>query len=98
MIAPKARFRKDWLHTVVGFKIVSRYRHVMLFGDFRRAVTEPARVYGGWFSHDMRTFFRDIFFDLAARADLMVIGGRELADSPGNRDVTKCKDRASGGL
>ena len=34
IIAPKARFRKDWLHTVVGFEIVSCNGHVMPFGDF----------------------------------------------------------------
>ena len=56
---------------------------VMLFGDFWRAVTEPARVYGGWFSHDMRTFFRDKFSDPAALADLMVFGGREQAEFHG---------------
>ena len=32
--APKARFRKDWLHTIVGFEIVSRDGYVMLFVDF----------------------------------------------------------------
>ena len=46
----------------------------------------------------MRTFFRNKLSDLAARADLMVIQGRELADSPGNRGVTKSKDNASEGL
>ena len=70
----------------------------MLFDDFWRVVYEPARVYGGWFSHDMRTFFRDKFSDLAALADLMVFGGREQAGLHGNRDVTKSKDKASGGL
>ena len=74
-ITPKARFRKDWLHTVVGFEFVSRHVDAMLFGDFRWMFR---RVYGAWFSHDMRTFFRDTFSDHAALADLMVCGGGEL--------------------
>ena len=60
-------------------------------------VVGPARAYGGWFSHDMRTFFRDKFSDRASIVDLMVIGGRELSYSRGNRGVTKSKDNASGG-
>ena len=42
----------------------------------------------------MRTFFRDIFPDPAALADLMVFGGREQSRLHGNRDVTKSKDTA----
>ena len=42
----------------------------------------------------MLKFFRDKFSDPAALADLMVFGGREQADSCGNRDVTKSKDKA----
>ena len=46
----------------------------------------------------MRTFFRDKFSDRASIVDLVVIRGREQADSCGNRGVTKSKDKASGGL
>ena len=98
IVAPKARFRNDWLHTVVGFEIVSCNGHVTLFGDFFRDEIKPARTYGEWFCHDMRTFFRDKFSDLAAITDLMVIGGRELGCLHRNRDVTKSKDKAFGGL
>ena len=59
-------------------------------------VVEPALAYGGWFSHDMRTFFRDKFSDPAALADLMEFGGREQAELHGNRGVTKSKDNALG--
>ena len=60
-------------------------------------VVGPARAHGWWFSHDMRTFFRDKFSDPAALADLMVIGGRELNYFHGNRGVTKSKDKSSDG-
>ena len=70
----------------------------MLFGEFWRVVGEPARAYGGLFSHEMRTFFRDKFSDPAAIADLLVFGGREQVRYHGNRDVTKSKDKAFGGL
>ena len=61
-------------------------------------VVEPARVHGAWFSHDMRTFFRDKISDQASIVDLMVIGVCELSWYHGNRDVTIFKDKASGGL
>ena len=60
----------------------------VLFGDFQRAVGGPTREYGGWFSHDMRTFFRDKFSDQASIVDLVVIRGREQAELGGNRGVT----------
>ena len=46
----------------------------------------------------MLTFFRDKFSDPAALADLTAFGSRELSHFHGNRDVTKSKDKASGGL
>ena len=52
--SPKARFRNDWIHTVVGFEIVSRNGHVMVFGDFKRVVVEPARAYGWLGKHSGR--------------------------------------------
>ena len=42
--------------------------------------------------------FRFIFVDFACTTDFVVFGGREEADLHENRDVTKSKDNASGGL
>ena len=39
--APKARFRKDWLHTVVGFEFVSCNGSAVLFGEGQKNDKNP---------------------------------------------------------